>query len=82
MKKKTKEVKIEPGETEIEYIEIEKIKEDNMVKNKYIIIGALVLTIPFILAWTFNHINPWLTFGLVLLILLGINQFIKNFKQK
>jgi hypothetical protein len=49
-----------------------------MIKNKYLIMGAIVLMIPFTLAWSFNHINPWLTFGLAFLLILGVNQYFKN----
>lgn len=81
MKKKTKQNEIEPGETEIEHIEVEKIKEKNMINNKYLIIAALGLSSPFIVAWTFNHISPWAAIVIVVIIFLVFNQYFKN-KQK
>jgi hypothetical protein len=52
-----------------------------MINNKYILIAALVLLIPLTIAWTFNHINPWMSFGLVFLIFLTINQLLKTNKN-
>jgi hypothetical protein len=53
-----------------------------MINNKYILIVALVLLIPLTIAWTFNHINPWMSFGLIFLILLTVNQLLKTNKNK
>ena len=53
-----------------------------MINNKYLLIVALVLLIPFTIAWTFNHINPWMGFGLIFLILLTVNQLLKTNKNK
>lgn len=81
MKKKTKQVKIEPGETEIDYVEIEK-KENNMIKINYLIIGVvLILITPLTIAWVFNHINPWVAFIIAFLIFLGFNWYFKNKKE-
>jgi len=52
-----------------------------MFNNKYILIAALVLAIPMVIAWTFNHINPWVGFGVFFIIVLLINQSLKP-KQK
>jgi len=52
-----------------------------MINNKYILIAALVILIPLTIAWTFNHINPWMSFGLVFLIFLTINQLLKTNKN-
>ena len=52
-----------------------------MINNKYLIIGAIVLAVPFTIAWAFNHINPWLAFGISFLVILGFNQYFKN-KEK
>jgi len=53
-----------------------------MINNKYILAVALALLIPLSIAWTFNHVNPWLGFGLFFLILLTINQLLKTNKNK
>jgi hypothetical protein len=53
-----------------------------MIKNKYILAVALILLIPLSIAWTFNHLNPWLGFGLFFLILLTINQLLKTNNNK
>ena len=52
-----------------------------MIKNRYLIILAMVLATPFIIGWTFNHINPWVAFGVAFAIILGFNQYLKN-KEK
>lgn len=52
-----------------------------MIKNKYLIIAALGLASPFIVGWTYNHINPWVGFGIGFLIFLAFNQYFKN-KEK
>ena len=49
-----------------------------MIKNKYLIIAALVLIFPFTIAWTFNHINPWVAVGLVALGMIVTNQYFQN----
>lgn len=76
---KKKQIKIEPGETEIDYIEIEKIKENKMIKINYLIIGVLlILVTPLSIAWTFNHINPWVGIIVAILIFVGFNLYLKN----
>jgi hypothetical protein len=49
-----------------------------MIKNKYLILGSVILLCIFAVAWSFNHINPWLAFGLGFVIILGFNQYLKN----
>jgi hypothetical protein len=49
-----------------------------MINNKYLILILIVLLSVFAIAWSFNHINPWLAFGLGFIIILGFNQYLKN----
>lgn len=56
-----------------------------MIKNKYLLMAAAAMSVPFILAWTFNHVNPWLAFGVALFLVLLINNYFttnKNNNQK
>lgn len=49
-----------------------------MIKQKHILLLALIGAIPLTIAWSFNHINPWVAFGIGLAIVLIINQAIKD----
>jgi hypothetical protein len=53
-----------------------------MIDNKYILILALIFSIPLIIAWSFNHINPWFAYLVGFATLFLINQTIKTIKNK
>ena len=35
-----------------------------MLKNKYLILLFVVIAAIFFISWSFNHISPWIGFGL------------------
>jgi hypothetical protein len=49
-----------------------------MINNKYLILALVASLTVFGVAWSFNHVNPWLAFGLGFVIILGFNQYFKN----
>lgn len=49
-----------------------------MIKNKYLLVIIAVLIWGYSMIWSFNHINPWITFGAVALTVLIINNFTKT----
>lgn len=52
-----------------------------MVKNKYYIMFVAVLAWIFLLSWSFNHMNPWIAFGIGFVALYFLNNYI-NEKRK
>jgi len=48
------------------------------MQNKYFFIICIVLALPFIVAYTFNHINPFLSIFLIIILLFIINNYYKN----
>lgn len=48
------------------------------MKNKYIFLAILVFLVPYIIIWTFNHINVWISFLEVITTIFIINHFINK----
>jgi hypothetical protein len=48
------------------------------MKTKHLLIAAAIFSSPFFIAWSFNHIDPWVTMGAILAIVLLINHLYKN----
>ena len=53
-----------------------------MVKNKYYIMLAAVLAFFYFMGWSFNHINPWLAFGLGVTAIYFLNSYINKKREK
>jgi predicted membrane protein len=47
------------------------------MQNKFFFIICFVLVLPFIIAFAFNHINPFLAIFLIIIILFIINNYTK-----
>lgn len=48
-------------------------------KLLFIILGVIIL--PFVLVWIFNHVNPWIPFLIIVIIIFIINQSFKSKKK-
>lgn len=53
-----------------------------MINNKYILGLALTVASIFGIAWTFNHVNPWVGFLVGFAVILLFNQLVINKKTK
>jgi hypothetical protein len=53
-----------------------------MINNKYILGLALIMASIFGIAWTFNHVNPWVGFIVGFAVILLFNQLVINKKTK
>lgn len=52
-----------------------------MVKSKYYIMLVAVLAFFFFMSWSFNHINPWVAFGLGILGIYFLNEYINKKRE-
>jgi len=47
------------------------------MKTKHLLIAAAIFSSPFFIAWSFNHIDPWVAMGASLAIVLVANYLYK-----
>jgi Ca2+/Na+ antiporter len=52
------------------------------MKNKHFLLLFALICTPIIIAWTFNHINPWIGMLLFFFVLFLINQYFNQHENK